>query len=259
MGAQEGTFSGKRVLIADDDADTRVIVSSVISILGYSPIVVADGFEAVQSCSEQMPDLVIVDYMMPGLTGLEVCQRLKRQPGGQYVPVLMLTARDTVQDKVSALEEGVDDYLTKPFNYQELQARVKALLRVRDLNVRLQETNAELYRMQERLIEQERQLVVGQLAGTAAHQLGQPLSAILLNCYLLEHLPKDDSKFVGALQSIKGDAKRMADMIGKLRAVDASKKEEYYGETEILSLGPDTAGQPDTCEKPNAKKGKEKP
>jgi signal transduction histidine kinase len=90
--------------------------------------------------------------------------------------------------------------------------------------------------MQEKVVEQERQLVVGQLAGTAAHQLGQPLSAILLNCYLLENLPKSDSKFIGALQSIKNDAKRMAEMIDQLRGVDASKKEGYYGNTEILSL-----------------------
>jgi signal transduction histidine kinase len=90
--------------------------------------------------------------------------------------------------------------------------------------------------MQERLVAQERQLAVGQLAGTAAHQLGQPLSAILLNCYLLEQLPKDDAKFVGALTAIKSDAKRMADMIERLRAVNASEREEYYGDTEILKL-----------------------
>jgi signal transduction histidine kinase len=135
-----------------------------------------------------------------------------------------------------ALEEGVDDYITKPFNYQELQARVKALLRMRDLNVALRQKNEELKLMQERLVAQERQLAVGQLAGTAAHQLGQPLSAILLNCYLLEQLPKDDAKFVGALTAIKSDAKRMADMIERLRAVNASEREEYYGDTEILKL-----------------------
>jgi signal transduction histidine kinase len=90
--------------------------------------------------------------------------------------------------------------------------------------------------MQERLVAQERQLAVGQLAGAAAHQLGQPLSAILLNCYLLEQLPKDDGKFVGALAAIKSDAKRMADMIERLRGVNASEREGYYGDTEILKL-----------------------
>jgi len=228
--------AGKRILIADDDSDTRIIVSSVVSILGHNPMVVVDGSEAVAQCSVELPDLAIVDFMMPGCTGLEVCQHIRAQKGGEYVPVLMLTARDTVQDKVSALEEGVDDYLTKPFNYQELQARVKALLRVRELNIRLQEKNEELQRMQQRLIDQERQLVVGQLAGTAAHQLGQPLSAILLNCYLVEQLSREDPKYVTALNAIKSDARRMAEMLEQLREVDASRREGYYGKTEILQL-----------------------
>ncbi len=231
---QEGE---RRILIADDDADSRVIVASVVSLMGYTPIVVANGTEAVKASQEQMPHLAILDYMMPDLSGVEVCSLIKNNESGEFVPVLMLTARDTVRDKVSAFEEGVDDYLTKPFNYQEFQARVKALLRVRDLTVRLRETNDELRLMQQRLVEKERQLAVGQLAGTAAHQLGQPLSSILLNCYLVEQLPKTDPKFIGALAAIKSDTKRMGELINQLRTVKASDREGYYGETEILKLG----------------------
>jgi DNA-binding response OmpR family regulator len=177
--------------------------------------------------------------MMPTLNGIEVCRRLKTIPGGEFVPVLMLTARDTVQDKVAALEEGIDDYLTKPFNYEELRARVKALLRVRDLNLSLVAKNGELRKMQEKLVDTERQLAVGQLAGTAAHQLGQPLSAIMLNCFLLEQLSKDDPKFIGALAAIKSDSRRMAELIESLRRVKASELEEYFGDTEILKLKSD--------------------
>jgi DNA-binding response OmpR family regulator len=234
-----GSEPAKRVLIADDDDDTRVIVASVVSILGYTPILAAGGQEAIELFEREVPDLAILDYMMPDLTGVEVCQRIRQHIDGEAIPVLMLTARDTVADKVSALEEGVDDYLTKPFHYQELQARVKALLRIRDLTRRLKAKNNELMDMQVALVEQERQLAVHQLAGTAAHQLGQPLSAILLNCYLLEQLPKDDARFIGALAAIKSDAKRMADMIDLLRDVKASQREGYYGDTEILKLEKD--------------------
>ena len=227
----------RKILIADDDADSRVIVASVISLMGYTPIVVCNGTEAVQASQQELPHLAILDYMMPDLSGVEVCARIKGNEIGDFVPVLMLTARDTVRDKVSAFEEGVDDYLTKPFNYQEFQARVKALLRVRDLTVSLRDANNELRVMQERLIEKERQLAVGQRAGTAAHQLGQPLSSILLNCYLLEQLPKTDPKFIGALAAIKSDAKRMGDLINQLRSVKASDRESYHGNTEILRLG----------------------
>jgi signal transduction histidine kinase len=151
----------------------------------------------------------------------------------------MVTARDEMKDKISALEEGIDDYITKPFDYQELQARIKALLRVRDLSVRLVSKNDELKRMQELLVETEKQVAVGQLAGTAAHQLGQPLSAIMLNCFLLDRLPKDDPKFAGALAAIQSDVRRMVAMIDSLRNVKASAREGYFGNTEILKLGDD--------------------
>jgi DNA-binding response OmpR family regulator len=226
----------RRIVIADDDPDTRLIVASVISALGYQPFVVADGQEAIDECQRELPDLIIADYNMPNLNGVELCKHLKSELAEANIPVLMLTARDTVKDKVIALEGGADDYLTKPFHAQELQARVGALLRMRDLNLALRKSNNELRAMQQRLVEQERQLAIGQLAGAAAHQLGQPLSAILLNCYLLEQLPKDDPKFQAALLAVKSDAKRMADMIEKLRGVKASEREAYFAGTEILKL-----------------------
>ena len=167
-----GQQAQRKILIADDDADSRVIVASVISLMGYTPVVVANGQEALEQSKQEVPHLAILDYMMPDLTGIEVCHRIKHNAAGEFVPVLMLTARDTVRDKVAAFDEGVDDYLTKPFNYQEFQARVKALLRVRDLTFDLRDTNEELKKMQQKIVEQERQLAVGQLAGTAANQLG---------------------------------------------------------------------------------------
>jgi DNA-binding response OmpR family regulator len=234
------TGSERRILIADDDADSRIVVASVISILGHSPVVVHGGGEALEECERQLPDLAIIDYMMPSVNGIEMCHRLKTIPGGELVPILMLTARDSMEDKISALEEGVDDYLTKPFNYQELRARVTALLRVRDLNLSLVAKTEELKKMQERLVATERQVAVGQLAGTAAHQLGQPLSAIMLNCFLIEKLPKEDPKFIGAVTAIKNDVRRMVEMIDKLRNIKASAREEYFEGTEILKLKDET-------------------
>jgi DNA-binding response OmpR family regulator len=230
----------RRILIADDDADSRIVVASVISILGHAPVVVHGGGEALEECERQLPDLAIIDYMMPSVNGIEMCHRLKTIPGGELVPILMLTARDSMQDKISALEEGIDDYLTKPFNYQELRARVTALLRVRDLNLSLVAKTEELQKMQELLVATERQVVVGQLAGTAAHQLGQPLSAIMLNCFLIEKLPKEDPKFIGAVTAIKNDVRRMVEMIDRLRNVKASAREEYFEGTEILKLKDET-------------------
>jgi len=226
----------RRVLIADTDSDSRIIVASVITVLGHVPVVVQNGREAISESERGAFDLVILDYAQPDINGLQVCSSIKAQHAGSFIPVLMLTERDTLRDKVKAFAEGVDDYLTKPFYYEELQARVNAMLRIRDLHCELREANEELHRAQDLLIEQECQLAVRQLAGTAAHRLGQPLSCILLNCFLIEQLPKDDPNFVSAVSAIKDDTKRMAEMIDRLRTVDASAKEDYVQGTQILTL-----------------------
>jgi DNA-binding response OmpR family regulator len=231
----------RRILIADADPDSRLVVASVIAVMGYTPVVVQSGREAIDAATSQRLDLAILDFTIPDVDALELCNAIKKSHEGTFVPVLMLTARGTVKDKVRAFSEGVDEYLTKPFNYEELQARVKALIRIRDLTLELKAANQELQRMQQVLVATERQLAVGQLAGTAAHQLGQPLSSILLNCFLVEQFPKSDAKFVGAVAAIKSDAKRMAEMIDKLRSVNASEREEYFGSTQILKLDPDTS------------------
>jgi len=228
----------RRILIADTDPDSRIIVASIMTVLGHVPVVVENGQEAISESENGSFDLAILDYTISDVGGLEVCHSIKTRHAGDFIPVLMLTERDTLSDKVKAFAEGVDDYLTKPFYYEELQARVNAMLRIRDLHHELREANEELRLAQDLLIEHERQLVVGQLAGTAAHQFGQPLSSILLNCFLIDQLPKSDPKFISAVTAIKGDVKRMAEMIEQLRTVNASAREEYIRGTEILKLGP---------------------
>lgn len=93
---------------------------------GYRVLVASSGEEALALARETEPDLIILDLMLPGLDGIEVCRRLR---GGLRTPILMLTARDAVRDKVAGLEAGADDYLAKPFVFDELVARVRALLR----------------------------------------------------------------------------------------------------------------------------------
>lgn len=227
------------ILIAEDDADIRAIVAGSISALGFDVVESEDGAQAIAMVKELNIDLAILDYMMPEKNGIEVCDVIKAKEGGQYIPVIILTARDAIKDKVSALQRGVDDYLTKPFHYEELQARVKGQLRVRELNLSLKAKNEELEKAQAKIVNQERQLAATQLAGTAAHALGQPLSAIMLNCHLIESLPPTNEKYQQALHAVKMDAKRMAEMLEKLKTVDAAKTQEYYGETAILSMRED--------------------
>jgi DNA-binding response OmpR family regulator len=119
------------ILVAEDQPDIRDLLVLNLRSAGYAVQAVADGTAALASQNELASDLLILDLMMPGLDGLEVCKALRAR--GRNTPILMLTAKSTELDRVLGLELGADDYLTKPFSLAELLARVKALLRRADL------------------------------------------------------------------------------------------------------------------------------
>src|SRR5436190_8705588 len=114
------------VLIADDDHKITDMLRRTLIYEGYGVLTAADGREALAQAQAHHPDLVVLDWMMPGPSGLDVARRLRAAEG---MPILMLTARDAIEDRVAALDSGADDYLVKPFDLAELLARVRALLR----------------------------------------------------------------------------------------------------------------------------------
>ncbi|HEX6817459.1 MAG TPA: response regulator transcription factor [Ktedonobacterales bacterium] len=116
-----------RVLVVDDDPRITNLVRRVLAYDGYNVVVAATGEEALSRSLEAPPDVIVLDVMLPGFDGLEVTRRLRS--AGDKVPILLLTARDAIPDRVHGLEAGADDYLVKPFAPEELLARVKALLR----------------------------------------------------------------------------------------------------------------------------------
>jgi DNA-binding response OmpR family regulator len=128
------------ILVAEDQADIRDLLVLNLRSAGYDVTAVADGREALARQTERAHELLILDLMMPGLDGLEVCKALRAK--GSATPILMLTAKSTELDRVLGLELGADDYLTKPFSLAELLARVKALLRRADL-LRAAQANAQ--------------------------------------------------------------------------------------------------------------------
>jgi two-component system response regulator MprA len=116
-----------RVLVVDDEPSVREVLERILKVEGFDVALAADGHEAVQAQAAMPADAVLLDVLMPGLDGLEVCRRMRG--GGDRTPVLMLTAREGVGDRVAGLEAGADDYLPKPFALEELLARLRALLR----------------------------------------------------------------------------------------------------------------------------------
>jgi two-component system response regulator MprA len=115
------------VLVVDDDAPIRRMLERTLAAEGYAVVTAADGGAALAAVERSVPDVLVLDVAMPGLDGLAVCRRLRTK--GLGVPILLLTARDAVGDRVTGLDAGADDYLVKPFATEELLARVRALLR----------------------------------------------------------------------------------------------------------------------------------
>jgi DNA-binding response OmpR family regulator len=119
----------KRILVVEDERDIADFLSHYLKREGYTPTIVYDGRTALARAEKDPPDLVILDLMLPGIDGLEVCRRLRQGKSTAQVPIIMLTARGEEADRVVGLEMGADDYITKPFSLRELAARIKSLFR----------------------------------------------------------------------------------------------------------------------------------
>jgi two-component system response regulator MprA len=116
-----------KILVVDDERAVRESLRRALELEGYDVDLAGDGLEGLARVEDSQPDVLILDVLMPGMDGLEMCRRLRR--AGNRLPVLMLTARDAVENRVAGLDAGADDYVTKPFALEELLARVRALLR----------------------------------------------------------------------------------------------------------------------------------
>lgn len=122
-------MSAPKLLLVEDDTALAELLEYRFESEGYNVSVTPDGEEAMMLAAEDPPDLVILDWMIEGISGIEVCRRLRRDQATAHVPIIMLTAREAEDDRVRGLETGADDYLTKPFSPRELLARVSAVLR----------------------------------------------------------------------------------------------------------------------------------
>lgn len=116
-----------RILVVDDDRAVREALRRALTLAGYEVTAAEDGEQALGLIAEAVPEAVLLDIGLPGVDGIEVCRRVRRL--GNRVPILMLTARDAVAERIDGLEEGADDYMVKPFDVGELKARLRALLR----------------------------------------------------------------------------------------------------------------------------------
>jgi signal transduction histidine kinase len=153
-----------KILVVDDNVDNVELLTKRLKASGYRTCEAYDGEQALEKVEEEEPDLVILDLMMPKLDGFEVCRRLKTDERKRFIPIIMLTAKREVPDKIRGLDTGADDYVTKPFNPQELMARVKRLLAMRSSH--------------EKRVTEEKLGALGQMAEGVAHEVRNPMVTI---------------------------------------------------------------------------------
>lgn len=122
-------MKSERILIVDDEIAIREMISIALDLAGFDCIEAEDALQAHHKIVDERPSLVLLDWMLPGMTGVELCRRLKRDETLSEIPVIMLTARGDEDHKIQGLDSGADDYITKPFSTRELVSRIKAVLR----------------------------------------------------------------------------------------------------------------------------------
>jgi signal transduction histidine kinase len=185
MNAHSVVAPKENILIVDDNPENLRLLSTLLAKKGYNVRRSLNGETALSAVHAIVPDLVLLDINMPGMSGYEVCEHLKNNPQTREIPVIFLSAWDDVQYKIKAFKVGGVDYITKPFQFEEVLARIQHQLTIQHLqtqiqaqNKQLQQTLTELKKTQAQLVQKEKMVSLGQLAAGMAHEINNPISFI---------------------------------------------------------------------------------
>ena len=218
------------ILIVDDTPENLRLLSNMLAAAGYKVRAVTSGARALTSINATLPDLILLDIMMPEMNGYQVCQRLKMNDLTRDIPIIFLSALDDTEDKLRAFSVGGVDYVTKPFQLPEIIARVEAHVRLRRLQRELEEANTELGRQLAAVNAlntemQARNEELDAFAHTVAHDLRNPLNVILGYAELLANRVPLDELGSQAVQGLLRSAFKMTDIINALLLLAGVRKQ----------------------------------
>ncbi|RKY61351.1 MAG: hybrid sensor histidine kinase/response regulator [Candidatus Latescibacterota bacterium] len=216
------------ILVVDDDVFNVELLEEMLSLEGYEVDKAYDGFQALRKVSESPPDLVLLDVMMPGMDGFEVCRRIKEDLTGRFIPVVLVTALRGTENYIRGLEMGADDFISKPVDRGELLARVRSLLRVKHLYDELESKNEELLRLEHHRRELTQMIV---------HDLKNPLTIIMGNLQLILMTRKDlDQEVREILERAYDGGQALLRMINTLLDIDRMEEGTLELRKERLDL-----------------------
>ncbi|MCI0407480.1 MAG: response regulator [Acidobacteria bacterium] len=212
------------ILVVDDDPRNIRLMESILKTSGYAVITAEDGEQALEAVARRRPDAVLLDVMMPGVSGFDVCKKLRSQYETRLLPIIMVTALNALEEKVQALEMGADDFLSKPVNRMEMLAKLRSILRVKSLHDEVEQTRLQLEAKNRELVRVEQ--LKEKLTQMVVHDLKNPLSGIVGNLQLLElqgpGMPADSFREI--LARTQEGARQLMGLI--LNILDVARMEE---------------------------------
>lgn len=219
-----------KILIVDDDIYIRSFLQKRLTALGYSIFVAENGEAGLESARRERPHLIISDWMMPKMDGKQFCQNIKSDPDLKYTYFILLTARDTAEDKIEGMEHGADDFMTKPFNDKELIARVNVGLRITAL--------------QQELSKYQHEKAITELAVTIGHEINNPLGIMMLTLQVMKKklgTPRQ-GEILNDIESVISNGNRVADIVKRLCSLEDPQFKPYLKNSDLNMI--DLTGKP---------------
>ena len=215
-----------KILIVDDNVDTVELLTKRFHAEGYDTSEAYDGEQALQQVVEYQPDIILLDIMMPKIDGYEVSKRLKSYDNTKHIPIIMLSAKARVPDKIKGLDLGADDYIVKPFDYRELSQRVKYWVTVK---VEVEERLTKIRELEKELIQSERLAAVGQTVANLAHYVKNILFGLKGGVYLVDEALKenDTDSLKDGWDLVESNMGRISGLVLDLLEYSRERKPEY--------------------------------